>query len=153
MRGSVCYVQDGVIILPELVDGVQMYSVFDGHGEGGGLVTQWAIQNLPAYVAQAVTSGRAGELLNRVTDAYRLADDQLETDLSYRTIEDSGTTVWPSLPCLLVCRRLPALVSVCSHGCQADGCRASCLARISSKRVTAAAGLALRMLLHAPCED
>ena len=80
-------------MMPELVDGVQMYSVFDGHGEGGGLVTQWAIQNLPAYVAQAVTSGRAGELLNRVTDAYRLADDQLETDLSYRTIEDSGTTV------------------------------------------------------------
>ena len=98
---AACDVQDGVIILPELVDGVQMYSVFDGHGEGGGLVTQWAIQKLPAYVAQAVTSGRAGELLNRVTDAYRLADDQLETDLSYRTIEDSGTTVWLSFPRLL----------------------------------------------------
>jgi len=85
--------QDGVIMLPELVDGVQMYSVFDGHGEGGGLVTQWAIQNLPGYVGQAVSSGRAGELLNRITDAYRLADDKLETDLSYKTIEDSGTTV------------------------------------------------------------
>lgn len=89
--------QDGVIMLPELVDGVQMYSVFDGHGEGGGLVTQWAIQNLPGYVGQAVSSGRAGELLNRITDAYRLADDKLETDLSYKTIEDSGTTVATAL--------------------------------------------------------
>lgn len=102
--------QDGVIILPELVDGVQMYSVFDGHGEGGGQVTQWAIQNLPGYVGQAVSSGRAGELLNRVTDAYRLADDQLETDLSYKTIEDSGTTVpLPAHPLPTLLPRQPLL--------------------------------------------
>jgi hypothetical protein len=34
-------------------------------------VTQWAVANLASFVAQAVAAGRAGELLNRVTDAYR----------------------------------------------------------------------------------
>jgi len=85
--------QDGVALMPDVGNGVAMYSVFDGHGEYGGQVTQWAIGNLPNYVAQAVAAGRAGELLNRVTDAYRAADTQLETDLTYKTIEDSGTTV------------------------------------------------------------
>jgi len=95
--GAVKENQDGVLNIPELVDGVQMYCVFDGHGESGGMVTQWAIQNLPSYVGQAVQSGRAGELLNRFTDAYRSADSALETALTYKIIEDSGSTVATAL--------------------------------------------------------
>ena len=61
-------------MIPDLGSGVQMYSVFDGHGENGGMVSQWSIANLPSYMAQAVQEGRAGELLNKATDAYRAAD-------------------------------------------------------------------------------
>jgi len=89
--------QDGVVMIPDLGSGVQMYSVFDGHGENGGMVSQWSIANLPSYMAQAVQEGRAGELLNKATDAYRAADAQLETDLTYKVIEDSGTTVATAL--------------------------------------------------------
>lgn len=89
--------QDGIVSYPDIGAGVQLFSVFDGHGENGGMVTQWAIANLPSYLAGAVQNGRAGELLNRITDAYRAADAQLETDLSYKVIEDSGTTVATAL--------------------------------------------------------
>jgi len=84
--------QDGVVLVPNLYDGVGMYLVFDGHGEYGLSVTNWVTKNLPAYVAGAVAEGRPGQLLNRVTDAYRLADRALQEALGYDTVEDSGTT-------------------------------------------------------------
>lgn len=85
--------QDGTLALPDVYDGIGMYCVFDGHGEYGGQVTQWCIQNLPAYVSGALAEGRPGQLLNRITDAYRSADAALVEAIGYRVAEDSGSTV------------------------------------------------------------
>ncbi|EKX47218.1 hypothetical protein GUITHDRAFT_152194 [Guillardia theta CCMP2712] len=84
--------QDGVLQIPDVGDGVSMFCVFDGHGEYGKLVTDWAIRTLPSYIAGAVAEGRPGQLLNRITDAYRAADALLTEELGYPVIEDSGTT-------------------------------------------------------------
>eukprot|EP00960_Hanusia_phi_P017016 500509-Hanusia_phi.AAC.1 len=43
-------------------------------------------------LAGAVAEGRAGQLLNRITDAYRAADALLTEEVGYNVIEDSGTT-------------------------------------------------------------
>lgn len=41
-------------------------------------------------VVQALSEGRAGELLNRITDSYRQADAKL-----VRHVRDRPTEVWP----------------------------------------------------------
>jgi len=89
--------QDGVLMVPTLYDDIGMYCVFDGHGEYGGQITQWCIQNLPAYMQPALAEGRPGQLLNRITDAYRAADAALVDGVGYQTAEDSGSTLATAL--------------------------------------------------------
>mmetsp|Transcript_4412 Transcript_4412/g.11053 ORF Transcript_4412/g.11053 Transcript_4412/m.11053 type:complete len:410 (+) Transcript_4412:35-1264(+) len=85
--------QDGIIVKPNLYDGVSLFCVFDGHGDNGADISEWAENNLPIFMTEALKQGRAGELLNRITDAYRQCDAKLTEDFGYEFVEDSGTTV------------------------------------------------------------
>lgn len=43
----------------------------------GRQVSEWCERNMPNYLTNALAQGRAGELLNKITDAYRACDQQL----------------------------------------------------------------------------
>jgi len=85
--------QDGTLVKPYMYDGVSTFCIFDGHGENGRRVSEWCEKNMPTYLSNAIAEGRQGQLLNRITDAYRAADQALLQEFGYAAVEDSGTTM------------------------------------------------------------
>jgi hypothetical protein len=49
--------QDGVLVLPDFYDGINLYCVFDGHGDYGGLVLTHPPPPTPTPPTPALSTG------------------------------------------------------------------------------------------------